>query len=244
MPVKRTRLVRALQTMYLSRAKELQAAGLDCEIPDEWQENSRSLDIIVAPPGYNILCELPTGVTAYAILMRLVALRSNLILENFGIASEWDSESITLCGNARGLYRVGAAFEFTEDEALNHRFENGLHFHHRGDVAEGWLCASGLRPIPEKYPHRMTTELRITFTDQFGRDHSAQAKATLERTACLRDSDFRARKSRSKKGEPSLGEAAELAGVPVGKMMTILTEYGVESRVEQEDESPGAPGPY
>jgi len=40
---------------------------------------------------------------------------------------------------------------------------------------------------------------------------------------------------RYKKGEASLGRAAELAGVPVGKMMTILTEYGVESRVEQED---------
>jgi predicted HTH domain antitoxin len=40
---------------------------------------------------------------------------------------------------------------------------------------------------------------------------------------------------RYKKGEASLGRAAELAGVPVGKMMTILTEYGVENRVEQED---------
>jgi predicted HTH domain antitoxin len=40
---------------------------------------------------------------------------------------------------------------------------------------------------------------------------------------------------RYKKGEVSLGRGAELAGVPVGKIMTILTEYGVEGRVEQED---------
>jgi len=40
---------------------------------------------------------------------------------------------------------------------------------------------------------------------------------------------------RYKKGEASLGKAAELAGVPVGQMMTILTEFGVESRVEKED---------
>jgi predicted HTH domain antitoxin len=33
----------------------------------------------------------------------------------------------------------------------------------------------------------------------------------------------------------SLGRAAELAGVPVGQMMTILTEFGVESRIEEED---------
>lgn len=38
-----------------------------------------------------------------------------------------------------------------------------------------------------------------------------------------------------KHGEASLGRAAELAGVPLGHMMTILSEFGVESRVEKED---------
>jgi predicted HTH domain antitoxin len=40
---------------------------------------------------------------------------------------------------------------------------------------------------------------------------------------------------RYKKGEASLGKAAELAGLPVGQMMTILTEFGVESRIEDAD---------
>ena len=40
---------------------------------------------------------------------------------------------------------------------------------------------------------------------------------------------------RYRNGEASLGRTAELAGVPVGHMMTILTEFGVESRIEQED---------
>lgn len=40
---------------------------------------------------------------------------------------------------------------------------------------------------------------------------------------------------RYKKGEASLGRAAELAGVPVGQMMTMLVEFGVESRLEKED---------
>lgn len=40
---------------------------------------------------------------------------------------------------------------------------------------------------------------------------------------------------RYKEGEASLGRAAELAGVPVGQMMTVLTEYGVENRMEKED---------
>lgn len=40
---------------------------------------------------------------------------------------------------------------------------------------------------------------------------------------------------RYKKGEASLGKAAELAGLPVGQMMTILTEFGVESTIEDAD---------
>jgi len=40
---------------------------------------------------------------------------------------------------------------------------------------------------------------------------------------------------RYKQGEASLSKAAELAGLPVGQMITILAEFGVESRIEKED---------
>ena len=36
-------------------------------------------------------------------------------------------------------------------------------------------------------------------------------------------------------GEASLGKAAEVAGLPVGQMMTILGEFGVRTRIDQED---------
>jgi predicted HTH domain antitoxin len=38
-----------------------------------------------------------------------------------------------------------------------------------------------------------------------------------------------------RKGEASLGKAAEVAGVPVGQMMTLLGEFGVRSRIDRED---------
>jgi predicted HTH domain antitoxin len=44
---------------------------------------------------------------------------------------------------------------------------------------------------------------------------------------------------RYKKGEASLGRAAELAGLPLGQMITILTEFGVESRLERKTTSRG-----
>jgi predicted HTH domain antitoxin len=38
-----------------------------------------------------------------------------------------------------------------------------------------------------------------------------------------------------KKGEASLGKAAEVAGLPVGQMMTLLGEFGVRNRIDLED---------
>jgi predicted HTH domain antitoxin len=40
---------------------------------------------------------------------------------------------------------------------------------------------------------------------------------------------------RYKKGEASLGKAAQVAGLPLGQMMTLLGEFGVRSRIEQAD---------
>ncbi|MGA9072239.1 MAG: UPF0175 family protein [Terracidiphilus sp.] len=37
------------------------------------------------------------------------------------------------------------------------------------------------------------------------------------------------------KGEASLGKAAEVAGISVGQMMTLLSEFGVRGRIDQED---------
>ena len=38
-----------------------------------------------------------------------------------------------------------------------------------------------------------------------------------------------------RKGEASLGKAAEVAGLPVGQMMTLLEEFGVRARIDEED---------
>lgn len=40
---------------------------------------------------------------------------------------------------------------------------------------------------------------------------------------------------RYKEDEVSLGKAAELAGLPVGRMMTLLAEFGVECKIAKDD---------
>jgi hypothetical protein len=183
MPFKKTRLVLAERAKYLECALELQSGGLDVEIPEEWLEHSRELEIIVAPPSENILCELPSGITACAVQVNLIALRGNLILKDFVVASEWDADLMPLSSDGRGLYGVGSAFEFAEGEVLNRRLEAGLHFRRRGDTAEGWVVAAGYTPLPERYLDRIMTELTLTFTDQFGKVYPERANVILERSS-------------------------------------------------------------
>ncbi len=38
-----------------------------------------------------------------------------------------------------------------------------------------------------------------------------------------------------KKGKASIGKAADLAGISIGEMMTIFSQFGVESNIEHED---------
>ena len=46
-----------------------------------------------------------------------------------------------------------------------------------------------------------------------------------------------------KKGDVSLGKAAQVAGLSVGQMMTLLTEFGVESKIEKDDYLEGLKNP-
>jgi hypothetical protein len=71
-----------LAKTYLALAEELQTAQVKCIIPDDLRQNSHDLDIVVGGPADNILCEFSTGLTAYAIWVKLVALRPHLSLED------------------------------------------------------------------------------------------------------------------------------------------------------------------
>jgi hypothetical protein len=183
MPIRRFSLSRAERGRYRSDAQHLCTLGLDVEIPEEFQENSRALDIHIGPPHENFIYQLPKGTVAYAIWARLFALRPNVILEDSQIASAWDQDLFPLSVNEKGLYSLRGGFCFTQEEALNHRFEKPLCFHHRGDLVEGWLLASGLKPIPDAYRNNTPVPVDVSFTDQFGVDYVSSAYALMERSA-------------------------------------------------------------
>ena len=89
-----------------------------------------------------------------------------------------------------------------------------------------------------KKPTRKTMSIRMDEENyEFLSEISKEGRSDLSKA--VRDLVTRGRillaVERYKAGEASLGKAAELAGLPVGQMMTILTEFGVENRLEKED---------
>jgi hypothetical protein len=84
MPNLKRRLSRLEEATHQDYLRQLQAEGIDGEIPKEWQENSRALDIVLAGPGESAVFQSLTGGVCYAVLVRLVALLSGLILTEMG----------------------------------------------------------------------------------------------------------------------------------------------------------------
>jgi hypothetical protein len=183
MPIRRRSLSRAERGRYRSDAERLCAFGLDVEIPEELREDSRALELHIAPPYINIIRQLPSGLVTYAILVRLVALRPNVILEESQLASGWDQDLFQISANKKALYYLRQGFNFARAEVLNHLIEERHCFHHRGDSVEGWLLASGLKPIPDAYRNSTPVPVHVSFTDQFGVDYVSSAYALVERSA-------------------------------------------------------------
>ncbi len=72
---------------------------------------------------------------------------------------------------------------------------------------------------------------------EFISDLSKEEKDDLSKT--VRELVYRGRVmpgvEKYKKGEDSLGRAADLAGVSVGRMIDVLAEYGVKTNLDKED---------
>jgi hypothetical protein len=52
--------------MHRDYLRQLQAEGIDIEIPEEWQENSRALDIVLAGSAESTVFESATSGVLYA----------------------------------------------------------------------------------------------------------------------------------------------------------------------------------
>ncbi len=150
MPVRKSRLSRAERTEYRAAAQQLQAAGLIPTIP-EWPGCSRALQIVVFEGQASLVLNLPYGV-GYAIRVRLVAEQSGLILTSCDITTEWDDKIFMPGSDERTPVCKLGWLEYQPSDVLNQRIDDGLRFHHRGEMVEGTILAMG--------PKRFLTHIR------------------------------------------------------------------------------------
>jgi hypothetical protein len=167
MPIKKSRLSQAAVGMHLDYLRQLQVDGLDVEIPEDWEENSRALKVVLAGPAENIVFESPTGGVHYAVLFRSVAERSGSALTDWGMSTRYDDQIVPESFYDRGPFCKLGGREYLQRGVLNGRIESNLVFS-RGDMVEGLLLASGLALIPAEYGNGAVVPFQLSFWDQFG----------------------------------------------------------------------------
>jgi hypothetical protein len=216
MPILRPRLSRTEAREYGRCLREMRAEGIDVNSPDESIEHVPAVDITVVGGLASLIFNLRSGLAGYAIQRRLVASRSGLILpEPCEVTTEFDRQIELGCFDAGGPLCTLGQSSYLKAEVLNDRFP--LRFHRRGDLIEGVILATGLKPIPQEYVQGMTIPLKLTFWDQFGNEFSAEPMLSVDRSTTPRQRLVRPQSSVHDSGgvpdtrEPSGGEGPDVA---------------------------------
>ena len=169
MPIRRRTLTKTERAEDLVRAEQLRASGVEIEFSEKSGEQNPSLDVIVAPPTANTVCELRSGGIVYLPFVQLVA-RSGLTVTDCDISTYYDDQIVLESFHDDPICRLGRA-EYWQDEALNQRIEDGLVLS-RGEMVEGYILANGLRRIPRENGE-FAVPFKIIFFDQFGDEFPA-----------------------------------------------------------------------
>jgi hypothetical protein len=176
MPIRKVRLSTTEMAKYLACARDLRGAGLISETPSEWRGNRGPLDIQVAPPPDSVVCVLPNGHVSYAIWVRLLS-RSVVTLQDCQITTRWDDQVILTPFDEQEQSIDSGGQLYHQSNVLNRRLGYGLRV--GSNVVEGWILASGLRPMPAGYRDFFVVPCELTFWDLFGREFSVDVKLSV-----------------------------------------------------------------
>jgi hypothetical protein len=177
MPITKSRLSKTEQEKYLGCLRKLRAKGCDVQIPSEWLDQSRGLDIIIRRDGSTEVVEGSPGVVVYAVSTRLVARKPYVVVTDCACETEWD-DGIVPCSFQRQnpIYRIGRQ-QYPSAEVLNDKIEDGLQFTHPGQMVEGVILFVGINPIPDNYHLGMSASFKLTLLDQF--EHEIEVESEL-----------------------------------------------------------------
>jgi hypothetical protein len=170
-------LSRAEEAMYSDRLRKLRYEGIPVETPEEWLENSRALEIMLAAPAENTVWATSSGGVVIAVLARLIALRP-VTLTDWDMCTAYDDQIVPEPFDERNpVYKLCG---LQRSEVLNHRIDNLRMI--RGQMVEGWFVATGLRPVPAKYGP-LPVPFELVIWDQYGNENRAEGRLSVLRSA-------------------------------------------------------------
>jgi hypothetical protein len=172
----RRRLNQAERAEHRRRAEQLRSSGVEIEISEELRENSRALEIVLGGPAESTVYEPRTGGVLYAPRVRLLAWQAVTVMD-CGMLTGYDDQFVL--DERKSMYRVGEQEDWP-CEVLNQRIENNLHLSH-GQMVEGLILMTGLRPVPPKYGP-LPVPICLIFWDQFGNEYRADGKLSVLRS--------------------------------------------------------------
>ena len=164
---------------YLNVLRELEADGVDVEIPEELIESVRPLDISVALPPVSNAIQLPSGRLLYIVGVRLRS-RQRCRIEYCDLSVPW-GDDILLEHIDRGQATWSCESRVINTiDLLNDRLERGLLFPGAGDCVEGFLLASGLSAVPAKYAMDGVFPITVPFSDTYSETSSGEGTIFFE----------------------------------------------------------------
>jgi hypothetical protein len=152
------------------------------------------------PPKIRIECiggisetsafDLDPGGTGYILSLSLAVLRKPFAIAAFNLELPWMRKPVIWLSDPaegdgpRNTYQFPGRhpLEFPRDVAINHH-ANAQRNLPPGKCIEGLLLGYGLDSIPDRIKHGGHAVGRVSITDQFGEDHSAEISFCIDRSA-------------------------------------------------------------
>ena len=179
MPTRKPRLSQTERGTYFTAARDLREAGVEIKSLEDFSKNTRAIDVRVAGGLGSMVTESSFGRVHYAVWVHLVARHACRLL-GCRITTRWDHHIMLNSFGERALCKLGP-LDYTQAEVLNQRIEESLVFSHPGDVVEGMILATGIRPIPQVFGRGMRVPFEMTFEDEFENEIRVDAELCVER---------------------------------------------------------------
>jgi len=167
MPTVKRSLTKSEMAAHVARAENMAATGVNIQIREEWEESCarhKALEISVGGGLATFVFDLAPGGAGYFISVRLVGQALTTLLD-CRLTTSWDDNIVLASFNDDDHSCRLGPLQHPRVQVLNPRIQNSLRFQ-SGQMIEGVILATGVKPIPEPYRHGQIVPIKLAFVDQ------------------------------------------------------------------------------